>query len=89
METNLQAYDIRRLVAQTFGELGTTLTSLSDFTETLLIDEGRCAARSYARGDLMAMWLIGPQIVQFYDAEGNMLRTVNLFDEPRAQRKAA
>jgi len=89
MGINPNAYDIRRLVGRTFVELGATIKSLSDLTETLLIDEGRCAARSYALGDLMAMWLVDTRIVQFYDAEGNMLRTVTLVDEPQQHRKAA
>lgn len=58
-------------------------------TETLLVDEGRCAARSYAAGSLMAMWLLDVGVVQFYDAEGNMLRTVNLADESESERMAA
>lgn len=35
------------------------------------------------------MWLIGVGIVQFYDAEGTMLRTVNLLQEQRERRMAA
>jgi hypothetical protein len=29
----------------------------------------------------MAMWMIEVGLVQFYDADGNMLRTINLFKE--------
>jgi len=89
MRASLQPCDIRRLVSRTFEEFGATLGSLSDLGETLLIDEGRCAARSYAVGHLMAMWLVEPGIVQFYDAEGNMLRTVSLLDDSEAHRMAA
>jgi hypothetical protein len=37
----------------------------------------------------MAMWLVEVGIVQFYDAEGNILQTVNLFEEREPQRMAA
>ena len=44
-----------------------------DIDETILIDDGSYAARTYKVDDYMAMWLVGVGIVQFYDAEGNML----------------
>jgi hypothetical protein len=37
----------------------------------------------------MAMWLIEIGIVQFYDAEGEMLCTVNLREELEPQRMVA
>ena len=86
---NSQPCDIRELVGRTFQELGATIGSLADLDEKLLIDEGRCAARSYAAGGLMAMWLVEVGIVQFYDAEGKMLRTVSLLDESGGRRMAA
>jgi hypothetical protein len=36
----------------------------------------------------MATWLVEVGIVQFYDARGNMLRTVNLFEELQPPRLA-
>jgi hypothetical protein len=35
------------------------------------------------------MWLVEVGIVQFYDAEGNMLATVNLFRESKSLEIAA
>jgi hypothetical protein len=69
--------------------LGATAQSPSELRETLLIDEGRCAARSYVAGDLMAMWLPDVKTLQFYDAQGNMLRTVSLVEESGSHRRAA
>ena len=57
--------------------------------ETILIDDGRYVARTYRAGGLMAMWLIDVGIVQFYDEDGNMLRTINLLRELEPQRMAA
>jgi hypothetical protein len=71
--------EVRRLVVQTFHQLGAAAPDLFDMEETVLIDEGKHAARTYRVDGLMAMWLVEIGLVQFYDAEGNMLRTVNLF----------
>ena len=57
--------------------------------ETILVDDGRYAARTYKADGYMAMWLLQIGIVQFYDAEGNMLLTVNLLEELEPQRMAA
>ena len=37
----------------------------------------------------MAMWLIDVGLVHFYDADGYMLRTINLFEEARPLKMAA
>ena len=37
----------------------------------------------------MAMWLVAAGIVQFYDARGRMLATIELFESLRPQRMAA
>jgi len=58
-------------------------------TDTLLIDGDRYVARSYVAGDLLAMWLLDVGILQFYDAQGNMLRTVSLVDDSEPHRRAA
>ena len=47
------------------------------------------ATRTYRAGDYFAMWLVEIGLLQFYDPYGNMLRTVNLFEENTPQRAAA
>ena len=89
MKADLHPYEVRELVLKTFGELGVIVESPLDLDETILLDDGRYVARSYQIDGLLAMWLIGVGIVQFYDAEGIMLRTVNLFIERDYQRMAA
>ena len=79
---------VRRLVIKTFVDLGTEHSSLWDLEETISIDEGRVVARSYLLDHLFAMWLIDVGIVQFYDADGNMMRTVSLFDPVDARMAA-
>ena len=71
---------VARLVVAIFGEYGVKVRNMAQLNETLLIDGGRFVARSYRTRGLAAMWLLAVGIVQFYDREGNMLRTVNLLE---------
>jgi hypothetical protein len=91
MRMDPQPSDVRELVIRTFEFFDVYLDSPWDLDETILIDDGRCSARSYRINDCMAMWLIDIGIVQFYDADGNMLRTVNVLEElePQEMRMAA
>ncbi len=81
--------EVRELVVRNFEEFGVTPLGTSALKETILIDDGRYVARSYRAGGYLAMWLVGVGIVQFYDADGNMLRTINLLRELEPQRMAA
>ena len=89
MTVEPEPHDVRRLVIQSFAELGAALPALFDLEETILIDDGKYTARSYRVEGYMAMWLLEVGIVQFYDAEGNMLATVNLFKELKPLKMAA
>jgi hypothetical protein len=79
---------VRAIVLRTFAELNPPEV-LHDVDETILIDDGRLVGRTYRAEGLMAMWLISVGILQFYDADGAMLRTVNLLEELAPQRMAA
>lgn len=81
MTITLDAVGVRRIVDQTFLEFDAADDAVTDLEETLLIEEGRYIGRTYQVENLFAMWMIEVGILQFYDAEGNMLRTVNLFEE--------
>ncbi len=82
-------YEVRELVLRTFEYFDVVLDNPWDLDETILIHEGRYSARTYKVDGYMAMWLVEIGIVQFYDARGNMLRTVNLWEELEPQRMAA
>ncbi len=84
-----QPSEIRALVKKTFHAFGLSDDAVAMLRETLLLSEGAYQARSYRAEGFMAMWLVQVGIVQFYDAKGNMLRTVNLFEEYEPQRMAA
>ncbi len=83
--------DVRKIVILAFAELGVDTEVLRGLSETLLIREGHYYGRSYRAGDLMAMWMMPGKLVQFYAADGTMLRTVSLGHEAAAaqQRQAA
>jgi hypothetical protein len=81
--------EVRTLVLDIFRDLGATTPCLFDLEEDIVIDRGRCLGRSYRVEPFMAMWLADIGLIQFYDCEGNMLRTVNLFEELAPMRMAA
>ncbi len=89
MKLSPSAWEVRELVEQTFQHLGVALYALENLDETILIQEGRYLARSYRVQNLMAMWLIDVGILQFYDDQGRMLRTINLLVETQPARAAA
>jgi hypothetical protein len=80
---------IRDIVFRTLLELDVHEDCLDDLDERIMLDDGRYVARSYRVDDFLAMWMIDVGLVQFYDGQGNMLRTVNLFEEIEPQRMAA
>ncbi|HUY36362.1 MAG TPA: hypothetical protein VMV69_26730 [Pirellulales bacterium] len=89
MRVSPSANVVRELVRRTFRTFSFRKAARTDLNETILIDEGRCVGRSYRAGGFMAMWMVEVGLVQFYDAEGNMLQTVNLFEGIESQRMAA
>ena len=89
MRTDPLPRDVRALVLRTFQSFDAEVFSSRDLNEMILVDDGRYAARSYQADGYMAMWLVEVGIVQFYDAHGNMLLTVNLLEEMEPQRMAA
>jgi hypothetical protein len=89
MTVTPQVAQIRVLVARIFRELGVAAHKPKDVQETVLLDRRRCVARSYRSGGLLAMWLLAAGVVQFYDVDGTMLRSINLFQQARPHRMAA
>jgi hypothetical protein len=80
---------VRQIVLRSFAEFsGEQLDDLA-LAEMILINEGKYRGRTYRSHGLMAMWLLDVGIVQIYDAEGRMLRTINLLEEQDLLRRAA
>jgi hypothetical protein len=89
MRIELRPADVRRLILSVLRDLGTPTSSLFDLEENVVIDRGRSIGRSYRVDQYMAMWLADIGLIQFYDCDGNMLRTINLFEELSPHRMAA
>jgi hypothetical protein len=84
-----QPSEVLAVVVGMFERFGASPQSLFDIEETIQIDRGKQVARCYQVEGLMAMWLMSIGIVQFYDADGNMLATVNVLEEAVPQGVAA
>jgi hypothetical protein len=89
MRIDPQPTEVRRIVLRIFRQFGASPQSLFEMQETTRVEQGKCLARSYRIGDLLAMWLVEVGILQFYDAEGAMLATVNLLQKVVPERLAA
>ena len=89
MRTDPLPHEVRELVLRTFQRFDVDIFSPLELDETILVDDGRYTARTYTVDGYMAMWLVSIGILQFYDADGNMLLTVNLLEELEPQRMAA
>jgi hypothetical protein len=89
MRLQMHAADVRHLVGRYFVDLGLAADETDDIEENIRIDRGRCVARCYRVSEMFAMWLVDCGVLQFYDADGEMLRTVNLFTELQPRRAAA
>ena len=89
MRTDPLPHEVRELVLRTFQRFGVDVFSSLEIDETILVDDGRYAARTYTADGHMAMWLVSIGILQFYDTDGDMLLTVNLLEELAPQRMAA
>jgi hypothetical protein len=76
-------------VVKGFEGLGAAVSGSRDLDETVIVSDGMYVARSYRVDQLLAMWLIEHGIVQFYDSDGTMLRTINLFEGITPHRAAA
>lgn len=81
MTVQLSPREVKQLVSRTFLDLGASPPSLFSLKETMFLENGTCMGRAYQAGPLRAVWWIDEGIVQFYDSEGTLLRTVNLLEE--------
>ena len=70
------ATEIRELVTRTFQYFDVAVAELLDLQETLRLEGGKLLAPTARAGDFMAMWLLEVGLLQFYDAQGHMLFTI-------------
>lgn len=89
MITGPRPEDVRQLVTEIFASQGVQLGPRHALNEHVRIDRGRCVARTYRAGGLMAMWFVDYGLLQCYDAQGAMLRAINLLQALQERRQAA
>ena len=83
-----RAQTIRRLIGQTFQELGSPSTDPP--RETLLIRNGTYCGHLFRRDDLRAVWFIEENQLKFYGADGCLIRAVQpLIPQGQTHQKAA
>jgi hypothetical protein len=70
------------IVRRTFLEFGADGNSVQ---ETSFIGQGQCIARTYRADNYTARWIIGEDIIEFFDASNNLLREVSLLEEVEKQ----
>ena len=79
--------EVKQLVARTFIELGAK--GVFNLRETLFLEHGRCLAVAYRADGLNAVWRCEDGIIEFRNAEGNVLRTLSLPEEEESSSEAA
>ncbi len=78
---------IKQLIARTFIELGAK--EVFSVRDTLFLEHGRCLAVAYRADDLSAVFCCTDRIIEFRNAEGKLLRTLSLPEEPKSSSEAA
>jgi hypothetical protein len=89
MTVRPQDHEVKQFVQQSFLDLGVASRDLFCLRETTLAQGDRRLVRTYHAGDLKAVWSIDAGTVKVYDAEGCLLRVVNLLSRKVAQLVAA
>jgi len=89
MRVEPQSREVRGLVVEVFRDFGVPAASLFDLEEDVVIGGGKYHGRTYRVDDLTARWLAASGVVEFYDADGRLLASVNLFEELAPQLMAA
>ncbi len=80
-----QAKAVYELVASGFAELGTS--DPRRINRSVLLKNLRYAGQTFRCEQWRALWLAGGESVEFYDAEGKLVKTLTLVTE--VARKAA
>jgi hypothetical protein len=89
MQVSLTATEVRDIVLRVLARHCGEVLGAAELEERIRISDGRRVAHVFRTEDYMAMWMIDVGLLQFYDAEGNMLETINLMVMSPAGRLAA
>lgn len=76
--TFIPAEAVRRLVDDVLRERGVDAPEQERLLDTILLRDGKYVGRSFRCGGILAMWMIEPGLVTFYDEAGELLRVVSV-----------
>ena len=79
--------EVKQLVARTFADLGAK--DVFNLRDTLFLENGRCLAVAYRVDGFSAVWCCTERIIEFRNAEGKVVWTLTLPEEPRSSTVAA
>jgi len=84
MDNGIEPDLLHQTIAAGLSELG--MPDLCCRSTTLLIRDGHCAGQRFLFDGVQAVWLIAENVVQFYDENGRVLKSVEVV---AVERKAA
>ena len=67
---------LHQAIAAGLYELG--MPGLTSRSTTFLVRDGHCVGQRFLFDELQAVWLIAENVIQFYDENGRMLRSVKV-----------
>ncbi len=76
---------VRQLVVRALGDLLKQSFEPEEMVETILIRDGQYRGRSYRLAGWMALWLVESGLVQFFDAEGDLVRVAEVVNRSIAK----
>ena len=76
MDNGTEADPLQQTIAAALCELGTP--DLACRSTTFLIRDGRCVGRRFLFDGVQAVWLIAENVLQVYDGNGRMLKSVEV-----------
>lgn len=89
MTEPLQTQQVRELVGQTLAEFGVSPEQLEHCKDTILIQDGHYCGRSFRVDGYLAMWMVEIGLLQFYDRDGALLKTITLSRQQPSHPRAA
>jgi hypothetical protein len=89
MDQRVQLEDVRRVVVRTLSEMGAEEVDESLVRETTLYSDHAQPGRRFQYDDLRAVWFPDREMVEFFSADGEFLRTVAIPQNPLAAQAAA
>ena len=83
---SIQFTPIRQAVLDGISGLGVLDPAMS--RTAFLIRDGYCIGQRFFFGDIQAVWLMAENVIRFYADDGDLLKTVEIGQEPSEKQAA-